>query len=529
MRITIKSVLLTIFITIQFFYVNAQFGTLPPFSLQIEPIGGINIPGIHSFAFARSGDKWLFVGGRTNGLHSMNSNVGFASAYINDNIMVVDTATWQFFYATLNQLPLSVADPLRATNMEFYQEGNNLYVAGGYGYDSVLHHFATYPILTAINVDSMIYAVMNTLPVAPYIRQVTDTNLAVCGGEIEKLGNDYYLIFGHNFTGQYDSVASPLFTQVYTDRIKKFTITDNGTAITLSPFSYITDTTNFHRRDFTAAPIVKPNGTFAIGAYGGVFQKYADLPYYEPITIDSAGAIVNMAYQQIMSQYTCAVLPVFDSVNQDMYTTFFGGISAHVYDAATSTLVYDSQVPFIKNITTLTVAANGSTSEAVLPAHLSARLGAEALFIPNTNLAHYSNGVIKLRDLPNTQTLAGYMFGGIRANAGNFGVTISNDSIYRVYITPQFTVGIAENTDNISNSLVYPNPSTQKTLLVFNVKKDEMIRVALYDIAGKEIEVIANEKMAAGNHQLELITAKLNAGVYVCKVGNKHLSVMVVR
>ena len=119
MRITLKSVLLTIIIAIQFFSVKAQFGALPPFSIQIEPIGGINIPGIHSFAFARSGDKWLFVGGRTNGLHSMNSNVGFASAYINDNIMVVDTATWQFFYATLNQLPLSVADPLRATNMEF--------------------------------------------------------------------------------------------------------------------------------------------------------------------------------------------------------------------------------------------------------------------------------------------------------------------------------------------------------------------------------------------------------------------------
>ena len=74
-----------------------------------------------------------------------------------------------------------------------------------------------------------------------------------------------------------------------------------------------------------------------------------------------------------------------------------------------------------------------------------------------------------------TQTLAGYMFGGIRANAGNFGVTLSNDSIYRIYITPQFTVGIAESTDNISNALVYPNPSAQKALLVFNVTKDEML------------------------------------------------------
>lgn len=529
MRTTKKLVFITLLLLVIVISAKAQFGTLPPFSIRVEAIGGIYIPGIHSFAFAKSGDKWLFIGGRTNGVHGLNNNDGFDPAYINDNIMVVDTASWQFYNADLNQLPLNIADPLRSTNMEYYQEGNNLYIVGGYGYDSLLSQFTTYPNLTAINVDSMIYAVMNTLPVAPYIRQVTDTNFAVCGGEMDKLGSEYYLMFGHKFTGRYSNSSTPMYTQHYTDRIKKFTINDNGSSITLSPFSYITDTTNFHRRDFTSSPIVKPNGTFAIGAYGGVFQKTADLPYYEPITIDGTGGTVNMGYQQIMSQYTCAVLPVFDSVNGEMYTTFFGGISAHEYNAATSTLVYDTLVPFIKNITTLTVAANGVATEAVLPAQFSERLGANAHFISNSNLTHYNNGVIKFSELPNTESLAGYMFGGIRAVAGNFGVTISNDTIYRIYITPQFNVGVAESSDNINNAQVFPNPSTQKTTLFFNVKKEETIRIALYDVAGKEVEFISNEKLTAGNHQLELTTSRLKAGVYICKVGNQHLSVVVGR
>ncbi len=508
--------------------VKAQFGALPPYTIQIEPITGINIPGIHSFAFAKSGDKWLFIGGRSNGLHGLNSNSGFPAEYKNDAVIVIDTTTWNIYSADLNQLSHSIADPMRSTNMEYIQEGKYLYMIGGYGYDSTLLHYATYPKLTAINVDTMINAVMNALPIASSIRQITDTNFAICGGELEKLGNDYYLLLGHKFTGRYDHVSGPLFTQIYSDRIKKFDITDNDTTILLSPFTYQTDTSNFHRRDFTSAPIVKPNGNFAIGIYGGVFQKNADLPYQEPITIDSSGATTDTNYHQVMSQYTCAVLPVFDSLKQTMYTTFFGGISVNNFNDTTSVLTYDTLVPFINDITTLTSNSFGVKSEAVMNTHLSGLLGANAKFIPNDNIAHYSNGVLKINNLSNNvQMLAGYMFGGIRANAGNLGITTSNDSIYRVYITPHYTTGIDENTMNIGNVLIYPNPSSEISALSFSLKNAETIRITLMDITGKEVQVIANEKMNSGKHQLNINTSKLATGVYVCKVGVNHLQLVV--
>ena len=529
MRISTKLFLLVVLFSIIFQHSNAQFGQLPPFTVQIEAMGTNNIPGMHSFAFAQSGDKWLFIGGRTNGLHGLNSNGPFDPADINDKVTVVDTATWQVYTANLTQLSQAIADPLRSTNMEYIQDGNYLYMVGGYGFDSIAQQFTSYPTLTAINVDSMINKVMNSLPIAAAIRQVTDTNFAVAGGELGKINSHYYLIFGHDFEGEYVQHPSVLFTQQYSNRVKKFDLTDNGTTISLSSFTFQSDTTNFHRRDLNIAPIVKPDGSFAIGAYGGVFQKNARLPYREPIVVDTSGTTVDTSYHQIMSQYTCAVMPVYDSAKSTMYTTFFGGISLYDYHDSTGVLAYDSLVPFINDITTLTVLANGTKSEALMSSHFYDRLGANAKFISNPHLSAYSNGVLKLNNLPaNTQNFAGYMFGGIRANQGNLGVTIANDSIYRIYITtPPANIGVDEVKMNINNAMLYPNPAAENTMLQFYLKTSEATRISLFDITGKEVQLISDEKMNAGNHQFAINISKLSAGVYICKVGLVHLQLIV--
>ena len=218
-----KFTFLLFFILLIFNNSFAQFGTMPPFTVQIEPVITTPLPGIHSFAFAQSGNKWLIIGGRTNGLHGLNSSGSFPPEDKNDLVTVIDTSTWAFYTADLNQLPKAIADPMRSTNMEYIQEGSYLYMVGGYGYDSVASIYVSFPKLTAIHVDNMIDAVINATPIAPTIRQVTDTNFSICGGDLGKIGSDFYLIFGHNFGGRYTDPPSPIFTQTYSDRIKKFT------------------------------------------------------------------------------------------------------------------------------------------------------------------------------------------------------------------------------------------------------------------------------------------------------------------
>lgn len=496
----------------------AQFGSMPPFTLSIEPVIAPPLPAMHSFAFAQSGDKWLIIGGRTNGLHGLNSSGPFPYEYKNDVITVIDTTTWAYYSADLNQLPQVIAGPMRSTNMQYLQDGDYLYMVGGYGYDSLLPKFTTFPTLTAIHVDNMINAVINALPVASTVRQITDTNFVVCGGEMGKIGNDYYLMFGHDFQGNYADNPGPLFTQVYDERIKKFTLSDDGTTLTASGFTYQTDTTYFHRRDLNSGPIIRPDGSMAISAYGGVFRKDSNLPVREPITITSTGTIIS-PYQQVMNHYTCAMLPIYDSLTQKMYTTFFGGISLYDYNETTGIIKRDSLVPFVNDITTMTVNSAGAIEETILPETMPGLLGSNAKFVPTQHLASYANEVIRLRDLPNTKLLAGYIFGGIRAVQGNFGISTANDSVYRVFITPNnFIMGTNDLNVGIQNIQVFPNPSTESTTLYFRLKSREKVRIDLTAITGKEIFVVAEEQLEKGDQKISLKTADLAAGIYFCRI-----------
>ncbi len=500
-----------------------QNGQIPPFTIQIEPVIANPLPAIHSFAFAKSGDKWLIIGGRTNGLHGLNSSGSFPPEYINNSVMVIDTTTWNFYQSDLNQLIPAIADPMRSTNMQYIQEGNYLYMIGGYGYDSVADLFVTFPNLTAIHVDNMINAVINAQPIATTIRQVNDTNFAICGGDLGKIGNDYYLMFGHNFRGFYADPPVPIFTQKYSDKIKKFDINDDGTTITLSSFSYQTDTNNFHRRDFNTGPIIKPDGSFAIGAYGGVFRKDSNLPFQEPIIISASGASVDISYKQVMSQYTCAIMPIYDSISQKMYTTFFGGISLYNYNDATNLLKRDSLVPFINDLTTMTLHSDGSIEETILPIKLPGLLGSNAKFIPTQHVSSYANEVIRLRDLPNAKTMVGYILGGIRAQQGNFGISWANDSIYRVFITPTIYTLNNEIANSIQNLQLFPNPTNQQSTLMFYLKSAEQITFSVQDVFGKSIMKTVNENFSKGNQKININTSELKSGIYICKIQSESV------
>lgn len=504
-----------IFLYLLFTTINtaAQFGTMPPFKLELSPLNTSKLPGLHSFSFALSGSKWLFIGGRINGLHGNSSNDGFEAPFVNNDIVVIDTASWKAYSVSLNQLPLSVADPLRSTNMEYYREGDYLYMLGGYGYDSTQYDFVTFPVLSAIHVNNMIDAVINGKSIAPHIRQLKDTIPMICGGDLNKLGDYYYLTMGQVFGGRYSDPPSPLFFQYYSNKIKRFKIIDDGIDLKFSNFSYWKDTVNFHRRDLNVLPIVRPNGSFAHSAYGGVFQKKFNLPYQEPITIDESGAVVHYAYKQLMSQYTCATIPVFDSVSRDMYTTFLGGISLYDYDEVNNKLNCDSLIPFINDITTFTRHADGKMEETILPVHLRGLLGSNALFIPNLSIAHYDNGVIKLRELPKTKTFIGYLFGGIKASKPNKGPSTSNDTVYRIYLTPDFNAGIKEQVF-VQQFKAYPNPTINATVISFNLKEPTVVTLQVVDVTGRIVTKLIHQKLGAGSQEVNWDTSTVKPGLY---------------
>lgn len=485
------------------------FAQQVPFQIDIEAVNATAVPPIHSFAFAQEGSKWLIVGGRTNGLHGFSTNDNFDVMYANEYIVVVDTTTWTYSTASILGLPMNIKDPLRSTNMQYSVIGDYLYIAGGFGWDSTLSRYDTYPTLTAIRIDSMINAVVTAQPIAPHIRQITNTNLQVTGGEMMTIGDTSYLIFGHYFRGRYQETPGPIFVQVYENQIKKFVIDDDGTNLSVTYFGSITDTNNFHRRDLNVGPTMDLNGSESWAAYSGVFRKDVDLPYLSPIQYNINGTyVVDTTFDQNMNNYTSALFPVFDSVHGTMYTVLFGGCSQFDYNPANGNMTYDSLVPFVSDVSVMVHAANGQWAQVPLSLQLPGLLGSNMKFVPLDTVPMYSNDVVRLRDV-SSRILVGYLYGGIQGTGPNDQPSMANDSIFRVYLTPDFSLLNIPETEAME-PVVYPNPVADElfvhvpyqgqTILELRNSLGQLIHTQTQN--GEGTAVIPVKKFAAGTYTI---------------------------
>ena len=496
-----------------------------PYAIEIERIYIPGSPAIHSFAFAESNGKWLFIGGRTNGLHGFNPGDAFPKQYSNKNIFVVNPNTLETYSKNIfSDCSYTTTDPLRSTNMQYFQDGNKLYLIGGYGYDSSSNSLVTFPVLTVIDVNEMMQAVIAGSSVSPYIRQLNDSRLQVSGGELQKLGDYFYLAGGHNFTGTYTRTIN---NQIYTDKIQKFKIIDNGISISLSDYSALTDTVEFHRRDMNLVPAIKPDGvTPYMILYGGVFKRNADLPFLNPINIDENGPLVDYSFEQKMSQYTCSYLSAFNSNTGSMHTTFLGGTSLYYYNEFTHMLQYDSLVPFIDDITTLTRNSSGVSDERLSVTRLPALLGTNAKFILNGSIPQFGNKVIKLSEISG-RTFAGIIYGGIRAILPNNTPSFPSDYILKVYITPK-TISI----NHIGNTIPqkyelsqnYPNPFNPNTKINFSVPSASFVRLIVFDELGREVTKLVENKLDAGIYELDWDGTGFSSGVYYYKLESNSFS-----
>lgn len=396
---------------------NAQTA---PFHIAIEPMNISGLGGLQAYAWGQHNGKWLIIGGRLDGLHRRQPFAAFDVAGHNNQLIVVDPVAQQKWTAPLSSLPIGLQEQLSSTNMEFFQEGNYLYLVGGYGYSNTSADHITYPNLSAVKVPDVINAVINGTSFATNFRQITDTMFAVTGGYLNKINNTFYLTGGQKFIGRYNPMGpthGPGFVQIYTNASRKFTIFDNGVTLSVTHLPAIVDAANLHRRDYNVVPQIMPTGQEGLTAFSGVFQVGVDLPYLNCVNIDSTGHTVNNAFSQYYNHYHCAHIPIYSASNNEMHTVFFGGI-AQYYDSL-GILVQDNNVPFVKTIARVTRDASGTMAEYKLPIAMPTLLGAGSEFIPINTLPHYSNEVFKLDNFTADTTLVGYIYGGISSTAAN--------------------------------------------------------------------------------------------------------------
>jgi hypothetical protein len=508
----------SVFIGLILFSISV-FAQTPPFNIFIEPMNITGLGGLQAFAFGQDNGKWLIVGGRLDGLHRRQPFAAFDIAGNNNQIIVIDPITQQKWTAPITSLSVGLQEQLSSTNMQFHQEGNYLYLVGGYGYNAASAARKTFDNLTAIDVPSLINAVIEETDFTSYFRQMSDAQFAVTGGHLKKINATFYLIGGNKFDGNYNPMGNPTYTQVYTDAIRKFNLSDNGTTIEITHLPTITDAANLHRRDYNAVPQILPNGAEGITAFSGVFQPTVDLPFLNCVNIDSATYTVNNNFQQYYNHYHCAVLPLYSSINNDMHNVFFGGI-AQYYDSL-GVLVQDNNVPFVKTIARVTRNSSGTMAEYKLPVEMPSLLGAGAEFIPIQSVPQYSNEVLKLDDFTFDSTLVGYIYGGISSTAANIFFTntgtqsSASSQIFKVYVIKNSTVGIHDlNEQSIGtfNMQVFPNPSDGDFVVKFYLKKIADTKISLYSIDGKKIEERILNNLQIGENKFRRKIKNLNLG-----------------
>jgi hypothetical protein len=82
--------------------------------------------------------------------------------------------------------------------------------------------------------------------------------------------------------------------------------------------------------------------------------------------------------------------------------------------------------------------------------------------------------------------------------------------------------GISQNGTEVPNdfslSQNYPNPFNPVTNIKFAIPVSGFVKLTVFDITGREVAVIVNKEMTAGNYTADLDASKLSSGVYFYKL-----------
>nr|MBA3705178.1 T9SS type A sorting domain-containing protein [Bacteroidota bacterium] len=82
----------------------------------------------------------------------------------------------------------------------------------------------------------------------------------------------------------------------------------------------------------------------------------------------------------------------------------------------------------------------------------------------------------------------------------------------------QVSTGVLNLTSNSSPLLIYPNPANESAIINYLLAINSEVKIAVYDILGKEIMQVVNEKQTEGGHQLKINTANLQNGIYFVRM-----------
>ncbi len=432
-----------------------------PYTISLRPVnfGIASLPTLHSYSVGTHEGKWVMLAGRTNGLHGFTGSgqANFPPASQNRDVWVIDPASGQSWRRSLQDSSsgLSANDvaALTSTNNQFMQQGNRLYMAGGYGANAT-SGFSTHNALSAIDLPGMIdWVTTGNGMASSHVRMVRDELFRVTGGAMHEMNGRAHLVFGQNFTGGY----IPGQNGQYTRQVRSFDIVDDGTTLGFSNVTQTTPLPEYRRRDLNVSPTLtrNPGGSLIEGltAFSGVFTE-ANGAWTVPVEIDANGnpTMADPAaagtFRQGMNNYHSAKLGLFSESTGQMHQVLFGGITLVDYDPATQQFYQDDNLPWTNSLTAVVRDELGQYEQHLIGAFPELfdsngnllRFGANAEFLAMAGLGTYGNGIFNL-DAITGPTVLGHIYGGLFANAPHVSgvpgaVSGASNIFWEVSLTP---------------------------------------------------------------------------------------------
>lgn len=482
--------------------------------------------GLQSFAHAEYQGQFFLFGGRLDGLHQRQPFASFNDIGHNEELWVIEDDS-VLYTLQLNHLPDSLLDQLRSTNMEFYQDGNLLYLIGGYGISNPSGNHITHPYLCIVDLSQLTNLQPGDQVPASAFQQIEDADFGVTGGQLRRLDSVYYLVGGHRFDGRYNPHNGPSFTQSYTNSVRRFTLSGQFPNKQVQWQSAYTDAQLLHRRDYNVAPEIHEDGSYGLIAFSGVFQNNVDLPYLNAVRIDENGYSEIPNFSQYYNHYHCANVPLFEANANRMHFLFFGGMAQ--YYESNGIRTQDNNVPFVPTIARVSRDSAGNFSESKLRVEMPALLGAGSEFFIADGIPQYAPGIIDYDALSGDTVLLGYIFGGIESSAPN--IFFSNTGTQSSATARFFKVWLIKSQMNLSqlsldyheNQLAWqlaPNPGGKVQIWYSEPKsigQASEMELRFIDQSGKSVWSSLWQHQAGQKHY-ELKPQILKAGSYLVEL-----------
>lgn len=383
----------------------------PGYTISISEKKIPGFPALQSFVFGTFGDEVLLLGGRTDGLHKKQPWRSFHPDGRNDSLFVWDNVSDHIYAVSLDGLNSSLHEQLSASNHQFYQSGDLLCVVGGYGYSEKTDDKLTFAAAIFFRVSEVITAVKKGAINDGLFTRVEDERFALCGGQLEKLDDIWYLVGGHRFDGSYNPMGNPTYEQHYLNGFHTF-LWDGQNVVWKE--SYFNEEL-LHRRDFNLVPSRDSLGKSYLTLMSGVFQPEIDMPYRSAVRMGRDTVYEVPRFYQFLNNYHSAHASIYLEGSTSHF--FFGGISE--YYLQNGMLIQDSNAPFVNTVSAVEE-TKGGLLEWSLPYAMPGYLGAGAAFVANSYVEHLGAGLLDAGSLcVRDSVLIGYVVGGITSALPN--------------------------------------------------------------------------------------------------------------